>query len=304
MVKPVFADRLLKATREYGPLCVGIDPHEDMLPALFGPVGAASITRWGQAVVEQCVGRVGIVKPQAALFERWGSKGIAALEKVCEAATKAGLIVLLDAKRGDIGSTAAGYARGYLSSSACCKCDAITVNPYMGVETIEPLVEEAEKARKGVIVLARTSNPGAADFQAATDGGEPVFQRVARSLQPLAERLMSKEGQWSGLMLVVGAASPDEARKVREAAPKSLFLVPGYGAQGASAEEAMSGFRRGPGGMEGGVVNASRSVTYLPGTDEAETADQWDEAIAKAINAAQNDLRAAAGYPEDEPSQS
>lgn len=299
MVKAAFADRLLTATRKHGPLCVGIDPHEHILPALFGPVSASSIARWGQAIVEQCVGRVGVVKPQAALFERWGSKGVAALEKVCESATKAGLIVILDAKRGDIGSTAKGYAKAYLSASACCKCDALTVNPYMGVETIEPFVEEAEKSRKGVIVLARTSNPGAADFQSIVDGGEPVYQHVARSLRPLADRLKAKEGDWSGLMLVVGATSPEEARRVRDAAPNSLFLVPGYGAQGASAADAMAGFKRGPQGLEGGVVNASRSVTYLPGTDEAENAAEWEGAIAKAIDAAQNDLREAAGFPSD-----
>ncbi len=120
MVKPAFADRLITATRKHGPLCVGIDPHENMLPALFGPVSTASICRWAQAVGEQCVDRVGVVKPQAALFERWGSKGIAALEKVCETATKAGLLVILDAKRGDIGSTAKGYAQGYLSAPAAC----------------------------------------------------------------------------------------------------------------------------------------------------------------------------------------
>lgn len=299
MVKPVFADRLIAATRKHGPLCVGIDPHEHILPALFGPVSASSIARWGQAIVEQCVGRVGVVKPQAALFERWGSKGVAALEKVCEAATKAGLIVLLDAKRGDIGSTAKGYAKAYLSSSACCKCDALTVNPYMGVETIEPFVEEAEKSRKGVIVLARTSNPGAADFQSASADGEPVYQRVAGSLRTMADRLKAKDSDWSGLMLVVGATSPDEARAIRAVAPSSLFLVPGYGAQGASASDALSGFAPAPGGLEGGVVNASRSVTYLPGSDEAETADEWEAAIAKAIEAAQTDLRTAAGYPRD-----
>lgn len=298
MVKSAFADRLIAATRKHGPLCVGIDPHEDMLPALFGPVSAASVGRWGQAVVERCVGRVGVIKPQAALFERWGSKGMMALEKVCETATKAGLVVILDAKRGDIGSTAKGYARAYLSSAACCKCDALTVNPYMGIETIEPFVAEAEKHRKGVAVLARTSNPGAADFQAVEQGDEPLYLRVARSLKPMADRLKGKNTDWSGLMLVVGATSPQEAAQVREAAPNSLFLVPGYGAQGASAKSALTGFRKGPSGLEGGVVNASRSVTYLPGSDEAETAADWEAAIGKAITAAQNDLRAAAGYPE------
>src|SRR5690349_10292357 len=162
----LFADRLMDGVRRLGPLCVGIDPHPALLPPLFGAPGPEAAARWGVALVERSAGKAALVKPQAGLFERWGSKGLAALETVCEAATRAGLIVLLDAKRGDIGTTADGYAEGYLGEATSCPCDAITVNPYMGVETIEPFVKVAERTGKGVVVLARTSNPGSQDFQA------------------------------------------------------------------------------------------------------------------------------------------
>jgi orotidine-5'-phosphate decarboxylase len=185
----VFADRLIHAVRRLGPLCVGIDPHPALLPTLFGPPGPDAAASWGIALVERCVGKVAVVKPQAGLFERWGAKGMGALESVCRAATQAGLIVILDAKRGDIGTTAEGYAEGYLGEAANCPCDAITVNPYMGIDTIEPFVRIAERTGKGIAVLARTSNPGAADFQARLVDGQPLYLHVARALQPLVVRL-------------------------------------------------------------------------------------------------------------------
>ena len=290
---PNFADRLIEGARRYGPLCVGIDPHAMMLPALFGASGPEAAARWGRAVVERCVGRVAVVKPQAGLFERWGARGMAALEEVCAAATVAGLIVILDAKRGDIGSTAEGYAEGYLGADSSCPCDAITVNPYMGLDTLAPFVSVAEREGKGVVVLARTSNPGAKDFQMRLVDGEPLYLRVAQSLAPLRRRLAGQNG-WSGLMLVAGATGPDEARRLREASGDALFLVPGYGAQGASAADALAGFRQGMHGLEGGVVNASRSATFPEGSGAATTAVDWEKRLDRAIEAAQAELLAAA----------
>ena len=297
-MKPVFADRLIAATRELGPLCVGIDPHPALIPALFGAAGPEAAANWGRAVVAQCVGRAAVVKPQAGLFERWGSRGMAALEQVCEAATEAGLIVILDAKRGDIGTTAEGYAEGYLGAGSSCPCDAITVNPYMGLDTLEPFVSVAEKRGKGVVVLVRTSNPGSKDFQAklvadAEGRGEPLYIRVAKSLGPMIERLKGQSG-WSGLMLVAGATGPEDAVRIREAAGAALFLVPGYGAQGAGARDSMAGFVRGKAGLEGGVVNASRSVSMPDSAKGAKAAKDWDSAISLAIEAAQAELVAAA----------
>lgn len=290
-----FADRLMAGVREKGPLCVGIDPHAAMMPELFGKAGPEAAAKWGVALVERCVGRAAVVKPQAGLFERWGSKGLAALEEVCQAATRAGLIVILDAKRGDIGSTAEGYAEGYLGAQSSCPCDAITVNPYMGVDTLEPFVSVAERERKGVVVLARTSNPGSKDFQqkfvANEEGaGEPLYIHVARSLGPMIDRLRGADTDWSGLMMVAGATGPAEAARLRAISGDALFLVPGYGAQGAGARDALAGFVKRSGGLEGGVVNASRSVAMPESAKGATTVKDWERAIDLAIEAAQAEL--------------
>jgi len=291
-----FADRLIAATREYGPLCVGIDPHAGRIPNIFGGDTPEGLVAWGEAVVQAAAGRTGIVKPQAGLFERHGWQGMQALARVCDAAREAGLITLIDAKRGDIGSTAEGYAAAYLAKDAPFACDAVTVNPYMGLDTLEPFVRSAEDNGKGVIVLARTSNPGSADFQARDLEGAPLYARVVEALAPMIERLKGING-WSGLMLVTGATGPDEAKKLRDLAPRALFLVPGYGAQGAGAGEAMAGFvapRDGGNRLEGGCVSASRSVTFPSGSAETESRADWDALITAAIDTAQADLLAVA----------
>jgi orotidine-5'-phosphate decarboxylase len=289
-----FADRLIAGVRDKGPLCVGIDPHAAMIPALFGRPGPEAAAKWGVALVERSIGKAAVVKPQAGLFERWGARGLSALEEVCRAATRAGLIVILDAKRGDIGSTAEGYAEGYLGAESSCPCDAITVNPYMGVDTIEPFVAVAEREGKGVVVLARTSNPGSKDFQQKLIDGEPLYLHVARALAPMVSRLRGKVSGWSGLMLVAGATGPAEAEKLRATSGDALFLVPGYGAQGAGARDALAGFVQGPHGREGGVINASRSVAMPDGARDANAARDWERAIDLAINAAQAELVEAA----------
>ena len=287
-----FADRLIAATRTYGPLCVGIDPHAGRIPDLFGGDTPEGLETWGVAVVNAAAGRAGIVKPQVGLFERHGWQGMRALANVCAAAKDQGLMVLLDAKRGDIGSTAEGYAQAYLASDSPFACDALTVNPYMGLDTLEPHVRTAEASGKGVIVLARTSNPGSADYQAKDLEGAPLYARVVESLAPMIERLKGESG-WSGLMLVTGATGPEEARTLRNLAPDALFLVPGYGAQGAGAAAAMTGFvpsRIGANQPEGGCVNASRSVTFPAGSENAETVNDWQHIVEEAIDAAQADL--------------
>lgn len=285
----IFADRLMARVRARGPLCIGIDPHPELLPALFGSPGPEAAASWGLALLERAADKAAVVKPQAGLFERWGARGFAALERICTAATDQGMMVILDAKRGDIGTTADGYAEGYLGALSSCPCDAITVNPYMGVETVEPFVRVAEKRGKGVVVLARTSNPGARDFQAKLVDGSPLYVHVARSLKPMIDRLRGAGG-WSGLMLVAGATGPEDAALLRAAAADALFLVPGYGAQGAGAREAVAGFLRRGRVLEGGVVNASRSVASPPGSTDAASAASWATLIDAAIERAQNEL--------------
>jgi orotidine-5'-phosphate decarboxylase len=284
-----FAARLTEGVRRYGPLCVGVDPHPGKVPALFGGDTAKGLEYWGRALVEVAAGKVAVIKPQVGFFERLGPGGLAALAAVTRAARDAGLLVLMDAKRGDIGSTAEGYAEAYLSNGAFFEADALTVNPYMGLDTLEPFAERAETNGKGIVVLVRTSNPGAADFQMLDTGGQPLYMRVAESLRPLTERLMSPCG-WSNLMMVVGATAPEEARRIRAAAPKALFLVPGYGAQGAGAAEACAGLI----GGEGGIVSASRSVNFPAAAEGARTIEAWQAAVEIALLAARDELRVAA----------
>ena len=284
----MFADRFVSAVERYGPLCVGIDPHAGRIPDLFGGDTPEGLANWGRAVVAATKGLAGIVKPQAGLFERHGWQGMRALSEVCAAAKDAGLIVLMDAKRGDIGSTAEGYASAYLREGAPFACDALTANPYMGLDTLEPLVKAAEDTGRGVIVLARTSNPGSADYQSRDLEGAPLYARVVESLAPMIERLKGESG-WSGLTLVTGATGPDEARHLRTLAPKALFLVPGYGTQGAGAADAVAGFVNG----QGGCVNASRSITFAPGTQSASDIAAWTAHLQDAIKAAQADLKKA-----------
>lgn len=288
-----FADRLIAATDEFGPLCVGLDPHAGRIPDLFGGDTPEGVEAWGLAMVEAAKGRTGVIKPQSAFYERHGWQGMRALTHILEAARDAGLVVLMDAKRGDIGSTAEGYAAAFLAENAPFPSDALTVNPYMGVDTLEPHVNAAEANGKGVIVLARTSNPGSADFQSKSLEGAPLYERIVEALAPMIDRLKGDSG-WSGLMLVTGATGPQEARRLRELAPEALFLVPGYGAQGAGAADAMSGFVLRGNRLSGGVVSASRSVSFPPEAQSASTLDEWRTAIAGAINAAQADLMVAA----------
>ena len=284
-----FAARLSDGVRRHGPLCVGIDPHPGMVPALFGGDTAKGLEYWGRALVEAAAGTVAVIKPQVGFFERLGPGGRAALAAITRAAREAGLLVLMDAKRGDIGSTAEGYAEAYLSPGAFFEADALTVNPYMGLDTLEPFAKRAETGGKGLVVLVRTSNPGAADFQMLETGGKPLYMHLAEALRPLTDRLMSP-CNWSNLMMVVGATAPEEARRIRAAAPKALFLVPGYGAQGAGADAACAGLV----GGEGGVVSASRSVIFPKAAEGARTRNDWQAAIEAAILSARSELKAAA----------
>jgi orotidine-5'-phosphate decarboxylase len=284
-----FAARLTDGVRQFGPLCVGIDPHPGMVPALFGGDTARGLEYWGRALVEAAAGKVAVIKPQVGFFERLGPGGMAALAAITRAARDLDLLVLMDAKRGDIGSTAEGYAEAFLASGGFFESDAVTVNPYMGLDTLEPFAKRAEANGKGIVVLVRTSNPGAADFQMLDTGGKPLYMRVAESLRPLTDRLMSPCG-WSNLMMVVGATAPEVARRVRAAAPKALFLVPGYGAQGAGAAEACAGLI----GGQGGIVSASRLVNFPKSAEGAVTIDAWQTAVETAILTARDELRVAA----------
>jgi orotidine-5'-phosphate decarboxylase len=297
-----FADTLVQRVRHLGhPLCVGLDPYLDRIPAVFGggdlrPAGPDTVRAVGSfltAVLDVIAPHVAIVKPQAALFEQLGWPGMELLAATVAAARQRGLLVLLDAKRGDIGDTAAGYARAYLSADAPLPVDAMTVNPYMGADAVEPFVRAAETTGRGVVVLVRNSNPGAAVVQKHKGAdGRQLFEVVADALLPFESRLMGVETGWSSLMVTAGATSPDDTDAIRTRLRRSLFLTLGYGTQGGSVEAALRGFVPGPAGLEGGVVNCSRSVLY--GTGDGETdAPTWERALTRRVATACNELRRA-----------
>ena len=293
-----FADRLMLRVRELGhPLCVGLDPHLPLIPPLFrsgtmapaDPQTADVVERFLTAIVDRIAGRVAIVKPQAAFFEQLGWRGVQALARVIEIARARNLLVLLDAKRGDVDTTAQAYA-AYLDPNGALPVDAITVNPYLGRDTLAPFVEAAAKHGGGVFVLTKTSNIGSADYQDRLHDGQPLFEVVAQSLIEMARRLTGPVTGWSSLGVVAGATYPEQSRRIRELLPRSVFLVPGYGAQGGDARQAVSGFIAGPGGcLEGGVVSSSRG-TIFPEEGMTDDARTWERAIDTACDRAVADL--------------
>jgi orotidine-5'-phosphate decarboxylase len=295
-----FADRLMRRVRQLGhPLCAGLDPHLPLIPPLFrrgsmalrDPGTAEAVEAFLCAVLDRLAERVAIVKPQVAFFEQLGWRGMRVLETIVAAARARNLLVLLDAKRGDIGSTAAGYA-AYLDAQGPMPVDALTVNPYLGLDSLEPFVAVAVREGAGVFVLAKTSNPGARDFQDRMIDGRPLFEWVAESLRPMADRLTAAGTGWSSLGVVAGATYPDQHRRLRALLPNALFLVPGYGAQGASARDAVAGFVPGPDGrLEGGIVNSSRALVF-PDDGHTDDARAWEHAIDAACERATNELRA------------
>lgn len=299
-----FADRFVRCARRLGhPLCVGIDPHLTEIPRTFrsgamehgDPETAAAVERWCFALLDRVTGRVAAVKPQSACFEALGPAGAAVLARVLAEARARGLLVVLDAKRGDIGSTAEAYAAAYLRKGAPFACDALTVNAYLGLDTLEPFVAAAAESGGGVFVVLRSSNPGARDLQDLPAPSRPLYQGLAAALAAKGPLLRGPETEWSGLGVVVGATWPEESRHVRELLPRSLFLVPGYGAQGAGARDAVAGFVRGPDGrLEGGLVASSRAIGFPEPGREADAAG-WERAVDRALDAAIADLTSAIG---------
>ncbi|MDX2274095.1 MAG: orotidine-5'-phosphate decarboxylase [Hyphomonadaceae bacterium] len=289
-----FADRLIEGVRRFGtPLCVGLDPFPERIPKLFGDAreDVAAIARFGEAIIEIAAKHAAVLKPQLGLFEPFGPEGVRIARDLVGAAQAAGMLVLLDAKRGDIGTTAEGYARASLGPRPGFDADCVTVNPYMGRDSLQPFISVAEKTAKGVAVLVRTSNPGARDLQDLDCGGAPLWRRTAEMIAPDVQRLTGASG-WSGLMIVAGATYPDEARVLRAVLPSSLFLVPGYGAQGASAADAAAGFVPRGGWREGGVISSSRALLYPQAAETARTLADWRDAIDGAMKAAAAELRA------------
>ncbi len=241
----------------------------------------------GAAVAAQCrdlIERAGpacvAAKPQLACFERLGAPGWAALAEVCEAARKARLLVIADGKRGDVPLSARAYAQALLGRTETpwgavegLGADAVTVNPLLGRDSLEPILEAAAEAGAGVFALVRTSNPGASELQDLDVGGAPFHERLAGLVDALGPRLAGACGL-SGMGAVVGATEPGHIARLRELMPRALFLIPGVGAQGGRPEQLGAAFAPGPAAA---LVSASRSIASDP--DPAAAAERLREAV-------------------------
>ncbi|MEM8737329.1 MAG: orotidine-5'-phosphate decarboxylase [Planctomycetota bacterium] len=256
-------DRLMAACRAKGsPVCVGLDPVVAKLPdSLGGLEPVAAIEKFCLEVIDAVAEHVPAIKPQIACFERFGSAGYAVYERVVTAGRDAGLFVVGDAKRGDIGTSSAHYAAGLLvgEDPGAVGCDALTINTYLGADGIEPFVKAASATGRGLFALVRTSNPGGDRLQGLRlEDGRTVAEAVADQVADLGCRDLGAGG-YSLLGAVVGATKPEDAASLRQRMPQQIFLVPGFGAQGGSARDVKGCFK--PDGT-GAIVTASRSVIY------------------------------------------
>ena len=295
-----FADRLAAAVRRAGnPVCVGLDPRAKNLPAGLLPAGdrpfsaiADAYSRFCNGVSDAVAPLVPVVKVQAAFFEELGPPGMAAMAQVIEHAQALGLLVIVDAKRNDIGSTAEAYARGYLGrEESAWHADALTVSPYLGDDSLTPFVEVARERGAGIFVLVKTSNPGGALLQDLTCDGRTLYGRVAEHVEGLAAATAGGCG-YGAVGAVVGATYPAQLVELRRAMPHTWLLVPGYGSQGGAAADVAAAFDdRGL----GAIINNSRGIIFAHERPEFATrygAASWQAAVEAATREMIDALRA------------
>lgn len=300
-----FSDALVGQIRAKNSRCiVGLDPNIDLIPAPFKAemgldpaVWQKDIARiyleYNKLVIEQVYDLVPAVKPQIAYYETLGAEGFTCLTETVNYARSKGLLVVLDAKRSDIGSTSTAYAMAYLSgglvpgAAPAIQVDALTINPFMGMDSIEPFLTAAHQHGKGTFVLVKTSNPGSGDIQGLPAADGNVSELLASKLNEVGQQQLGKEG-YSPIGAVVGATYPEEARRLRSRLPNSFFLVPGYGTQGGGSK-GLDVFFNADG--LGAIVNASRSICFpgdknLPTSSLANYFRTKTEEMVKDVNSA------------------
>ena len=294
--------RLIEKIKEKkAPICIGLDPMLNFIPEhikeeAFATKGesleavAEAIYNFNKAIVDECFDLIPAVKPQVAMYEQFGIAGLMAYEKTVTYCQEKGLLVIGDVKRGDIGSTSAAYATAHLGKINVGSktfepfhSDFLTVNPYMGSDSINPFVDECVKNDKGLFVLVKTSNPSSGEFQDRLIDGKPLYEHVASKVMEWGERSM--DGEYSNVGAVVGATYPQMSEILRKIMPNTYFLVPGYGAQGATAADLRPCFNKD--GL-GAIVNSSRGIIAAYKNDKYR--DFGDKDFAKASREATIDM--------------
>ena len=269
-------DRLIeKIIEKQNPTVAGLDPKLDYVPAsiknaCFEKYGktlegaAAALLAFNKAIIDQICDIVPAIKPQAAYYEMYGWQGVKALAGTIAYAKSKGMFVMTDGKRNDIGTTMEAYATAHLGTTDVAGeaidafgADALTVNGYLGTDGIRPLVKICQEKEKGIFVLVKTSNPSSGELQdLKLTNGASVYEQMGRMCEQWGEALPGKYG-YSGVGAVVGATYPEQLKEMREKAPHTFFLVPGYGAQGGGAQDAKNAFDKN--GL-GAIINSSRGI--------------------------------------------
>ncbi len=302
-----FADRLNKAIDDKGSvICVGLDPRLNQIPScIIDPITAKygytpeaaskALLEFNRGIIDAVCDLVPIVKPQIAFYEQFGFFGYLAFEETCRYAKEKGLLVLADIKRSDIGSTAKAYANYFLGEvdlfgeeKEFIDIDAVTLNPYMGYDSIKPFSDLCLKRGKGAFILVKTSNPSGADIQdRGVEGDNQVFEMVAQLVESWGADTIGQSG-YSSIGAVVGATYPAQAKILREMMPQSIFLVPGYGAQGGGAADVAPCFNS---DGKGAIVNSSRGITFAyEKVDGPEDGSHYEQAAHNAVLAMKKDL--------------
>lgn len=257
--------------KKNNPTVMGLDPTYDMLPESIKKKypetieGACEgILEFNKALTDAIYDIIPAVKLQIAFYEALGAKGIEVFAETCKYAKQKGLIVIADIKRGDIGSTAERYSSAFLGKTkigekeeSIFNVDMVTINPYLGVDGIEPFIEDCRKYNKGAFILAKTSNKSSGELQdLKVENGKKIYETVSNLINIWGKDLIGENG-YSSIGAVVGATYPEQLEDIRKILPNGYFLIPGYGAQGGKAEDIARGFDKN--GL-GGIVNASRSL--------------------------------------------
>jgi orotidine-5'-phosphate decarboxylase len=296
-----FADRLAAATKLAGNVvCVGLDPRWENLPEPLRSSGRTSTAAIADAYVSFCHGVIDvvasvvpIVKVQAAFFEELGPSGMAAMADVILYAEACGLLVIVDGKRNDIGSTAEAYARGYLGrEGSLWHADALTVSPYLGDDSLTPFVQIAKERGAAIFVLVKTTNPGGAFLQDVVCDGETMYRRVAAHVEQLSAAHLG-ECEYGSIGAVVGATYPEQLLELRQAMPHTWFLVPGYGSQGGKAADVVGALDAN--GL-GAIVNNSRGIIFAherPEYRQKFGPARWQEAVEAATRRMIDELNSA-----------
>jgi orotidine-5'-phosphate decarboxylase len=282
-----FSERLAAAVVRCGnPVVVGIDPRYEQLPAVLlaeRPTYAQqadAYRQFGIGIIDAVAGRVPAVKPQMAFFEALGPAGMVALADIVQHARRSELLVILDGKRNDIGSTATAYAEAYLGDESPWQADALTVSPYLGDDSLTPFDQLARQRNAGLFVLVKTSNPGGRMLQDLQADGRTVYRRVAEWVESRAAETATECG-YGAMGAVVGATYPEQLQELRAAMPHTWFLVPGFGAQGGQAADVAAAFdSRGL----GAIINSSRAIIFAYERPEFAAASSWQQAVADATD--------------------